>query len=1161
EKNAFKLCTSLADMVLPDTLNIIGESAFYGCESLTAVTIPSGLNSIGDKAFANCTALKSFSVPYSVWFTTSDGVLYDRSMTKLIQYPPAKTYTSYWIVPKVTEIAPFAFSGSHFLEEIHFQSDAPSIGEDAFYGVTATAYYPGAADGWTASVRQQYGGNITWQATGSSCGTCGDGVSWSFDADIKRLTISGSGAIEESPSYLVYSGEIQSVVIENGVTEIGEKAFYACTAMKGITIPSTVHTIGQNAFFGCQSLTGITIPEGRGNPQYGTFYIDSYAFQSCSGLTEIKFLGAVPEYGTTPFYNVGGVTLKYPSLDTTWTETIRNRLFSDFTGKAVSTWTIESYTNPSSGACGDSVTWSVSGSKLTISGTGPMWDFSEINYDAEEYTGYQVFRDSITEVEVNGVTTLGECAFRDMNKLQQVILPSSLTRIDYGAFFGCSALSGVVIPAGVTLIGNVAFSDCNNLFRIRFSGDMPTMYSYSFINDGEIHAYYPQGNTTWIPLAGDDYGDGDLMFTPYDGTSGSCGENVTWSLSRGTLTISGSGEMADYDEEMPPYDAWWDQIIWIKTGNFVTRIGAYAFFDLAYVTSVTTGNSLISIGDSAFCGCGALTDLTLGSEVRTIEPYAFAHCKSMTSVTLPDTVTSIGGNAFFNCRALQSITFPGSVENIGNWAFSSCSALKTIRFEGDPPSFGSKAFSGVTATASYRSGNPNWTSDVMQDYGGTITWETFGSTSGTCGTNVNWIVSNGRLIISGSGAMTDFTETNRPVYDELSNFITSVMVTSGVTKVGNYAFSGLKRLNSVTFQSTVAGIGDSAFDGCRALSSILLPSSLRTIGEGAFRDCRALTSITIPEGVTAIPKNAFASCTDLKSISIPDTVTSIGENAFSNCCRLASVSVPDSVTEIGRGAFSLCFELQYAKLPSGLTVIEPDLFSACVYNLKSISIPDGVIRIGYGAFQDCEALTSLTIPASVEYIGTQCFTLCRELAAVRFLGSAPFFQPDNDGTITLFKYVDGLTVYYPADDPSWTAEVRQSYGGTNVVWLPDTGAALEIIMQPGNQTVAEGATATFKVVAAGTGLTYQWQYKVTGTSTWINCTSATAGYNTATLKVVGTTTRNGYQYRCIVKDGGGTSVTSNAATLTVTSGPTITTQPGNQTVAEGATATFKVVAT
>ena len=149
------------------------------------------------------------------------------------------------------------------------------------------------------------------------------------------------------------------------------------------------------------------------------------------------------------------------------------------------------------GACGDNATWSVSGSQLTIYGTGPMWDFNEANLDAEEYSSFQVFRDSIKEIVVNGVSTLGECAFRNMDKLEQVSLPSSLTRIDYMAFYDCDVLTGMVIPAGVTEIGNYAFGydeyTSANLYRVRFEGDMPTMhtvgssgYGGSFYNAAEV---------------------------------------------------------------------------------------------------------------------------------------------------------------------------------------------------------------------------------------------------------------------------------------------------------------------------------------------------------------------------------------------------------------------------------------------------------------------------------------------------------------------------------------------------------------------------------------------------------------------------------------------------------------------------------------------------
>ncbi len=140
--------------------------------------------------------------------------------------------------------------------------------------------------------------------------------------------------------------------------------------------------------------------------------------------------------------------------------------------------------------------------------------------------------------------------------------------------------------------------------------------------------------------------------------------------------------------------------------------------------------------------------------------------------------------------------------------------------------------------------------------------------------------------------------------------------------------------------------------------------------------------------------------------------------------------------------------------------------------------------------------------------------------------------------------------------------------GSKVVWYVtesddpnfysiNVTAAPKITTQPKSVTVSAGSTAKFTVAASGTGLSYQWQFKAPGTSTWNN--SSMTGAKTATLSVEATTARSGQQYRCVVKNAGG-SVTSNAATLTVTSAPKITTQPKSVTVKEGATAKFTVAA-
>lgn len=125
-------------------------------------------------------------------------------------------------------------------------------------------------------------------------------------------------------------------------------------------------------------------------------------------------------------------------------------------------------------------------------------------------------------------------------------------------------------------------------------------------------------------------------------------------------------------------------------------------------------------------------------------------------------------------------------------------------------------------------------------------------------------------------------------------------------------------------------------------------------------------------------------------------------------------------------------------------------------------------------------------------------------------------------------------------------------------------STLKITTQPRSVTVSENATATFTVAASGTGLKYQWQYKSPAAGAdWVNCSSSTTGYNTATLKPVGTAARNGYQYRCVITDSSGSKVTSSAATLTVTvtsTAPRITRQPASVTVLPNATATFTVAA-
>ena len=210
----------------------------------------------------------------------------------------------------------------------------------------------------------------------------------------------------------------------------------------------------------------------------------------------------------------------------------------------------------------------------------------------------------------------------------------------------------------------------------------------------------------------------------------------------------------------------------------------------------------------------------------------------------------------------------------------------------------------------------------------------FAESSGTCGENLTWTLSDdGVLTISGTGAMTDYSA-SVPWYSSRSS-ITSVIISDGVTSIGDKAFYNCSSLTSVTIPNSVTSIGDFAFDGCSGLTSVTIPNSVTSIGDYAFWYCSGLTSVTIGNSVTSIGNYAFWYCSSLTSVTIPNSVTSIGYVAFANCSSLTSVTIPNSVTSIGGEAFAYC---------SGLT---------------SVTIPNSVTSIGDYAFRDCSSLTSI----------------------------------------------------------------------------------------------------------------------------------------------------------------------------------------------------------
>ena len=524
--------------------------------------------------------------------------------------------------------------------------------------------------------------------------------------------------------------------------------------------------------------------------------------------------------------------------------------------------------------------------------------------------------------------------------------------------------------------------------------------------------------------------------------SGNCGKdgsNVTWTLdSNGLLTISGTGEMAEYtytyDSLSKKYITsapWGNRVKSVSIQDGVTSIGSWAFLRCTDMTSVTIPDSVTSIGNSAFSSCAGLTSVTVPNNVTSIGTAAFdectglktvtipdsvtiikngtfAHCTGLTGVTIGSNVTSIGQSAFSDCTGLTSVTVPDSVTSIGWSAFSGCTGLTSVEIPNSVTSIGDEAFSGCTGL----------TSVTIPDSVTSIGDWAFSDCTG-----LKEVIYNAKAITDGSyafkgagtaavGMEVIFGESVKEIPNDLfydCAGLTSVTIPDSVTSIGDYAFNGCTGLTSVTIPDSVTSIGDYAFNGCTGLKEVIYNAkaadsgynsnvfgnagtasggmkvvfgdSVEKIPDYLFDGCTGLTSVTIPNSVTSIGGFVFSGCTGLVSVEIPDSVTSLGDRVFSGCTGLTSVALGGSVTSIGNSAFYGCTGLSSVTMPDSVTSIENYAFYNCT-GLTSVIIGSGVTSIESCAFSDCTGLTSVTIGSSVTSIGDSAFSGCTGLKEI-----------------------------------------------------------------------------------------------------------------------------------------------------------------------------------
>lgn len=440
-KYLFAHCESLSTITIPSTVTNIENSVFRGCKNLKSVEIPVSVEELGISVFEDCEKLTNIIVDNAnQYYTSEDGILFNKDKSVLICYPAGKAGASYTVPSSVTRIERYAFSGCQYLSELVIPSTVTDFPGSVFYGCSSLT-------------------SITLPSTITSI----------------------------SNSWFSGCSNLISLTIPQSVTEIGDNAFFGCSSLISINIPASVENIGKQAFNGCTKLKNFSVDssnlyfaqeEGVLFNKDKTKLLYYPAGKNDSSYTIPTSVNTIGEYA---FAEIEGSNLSNVIIPSSVNE-IEASAF-------IRNTSLESIVIPDSVTNIGSNVFNGCSSLTTI--TLPE-SITSIDHGTFKECS------SLTTIELpQSITSIDMGAFQDCTKLKAITLPESLHYIKSSTFKNCTSLTSINLPSLIVEISGNAFENCINLTAIEIPSTVTKLRQNVFAGCTKLQSIKFLDSSNW----------------------------------------------------------------------------------------------------------------------------------------------------------------------------------------------------------------------------------------------------------------------------------------------------------------------------------------------------------------------------------------------------------------------------------------------------------------------------------------------------------------------------------------------------------------------------------------------------------------------------------------------------------------------------------------